>query len=130
MYEDTPHNLESGDYVMFKEVKGMEEINGLPAVPIRVTGRFTFEINLDTRTFHAYNGGGHMIQVKQDKHVVFNSLSRSITHPEFVTSDFAKMDRQRPILLMFRALDAFRNSMGRSPNPRNEVGGDQFVISL
>jgi len=38
-------------------------------------------------------------QVKMPKTVQFKSIRDSLVEPEFVTSDFAKMDRERQLLV-------------------------------
>jgi hypothetical protein len=44
-----------GDYVKFKEVEGMTEINNIePAEVVRVTGPHSFKIQLDKRQYGSY----------------------------------------------------------------------------
>jgi hypothetical protein len=48
-------SYEDGDYVKFKEVLGMSEINeSLPPVKIQVLTPYSFKMNLDTRSFSPY----------------------------------------------------------------------------
>ncbi len=50
VHEDKLHSYQAGDFVKFKEVEGMTEINnGEPAEIVRVTGPHSFKIQLDTR---------------------------------------------------------------------------------
>ena|ERR1700728_1963591 len=45
-------------YVMFQQVQGMDQINGLPAMILAVPSSNTFNCNVDTTNFFAYTGGG------------------------------------------------------------------------
>lgn len=44
--------------IMFQQVRGMNQINGLPAVITAVPTANTFNCNLDTTNFFAYTSGG------------------------------------------------------------------------
>jgi ubiquitin-activating enzyme E1 len=66
--DETRHGLEDGDYVSFVEVKGMTEVNEVPAgFKVTVTGPYTFKIAVDTTKFGNYVSGGVFTQVKQPK---------------------------------------------------------------
>ena len=58
------HNLESGDFVTFSEVKGMTELNGCDPLEVKVLGPDRFSIG-DTSKFSEYVRGGIVSQVKQ-----------------------------------------------------------------
>ena len=70
-HEDKRHGFEEGDHVVFKEVKGMEEING-KVFPIKVLSPYQFSIG-DTTKFGKYIRDGIVEQVKTQK-VKFISL--------------------------------------------------------
>lgn len=59
--EDSRHGLETGDFVTFAEVGGMEELNDAAPRAIKVLGPYTFSIG-DTRSFGAYTGGGGIVR--------------------------------------------------------------------
>jgi hypothetical protein len=42
--DETRHNLTDEDYVTFREVEGMSELNGCQPVPVKVLGSITMEI--------------------------------------------------------------------------------------
>jgi ubiquitin-activating enzyme E1 len=125
--EETRHGLEDGDYVTFKEVKGMKELNGCLPRKVKVLGPYTFGIG-DTTSFGEYQtGSGVFEQVKQPKVLNFLALNESLPQPEFVTSDWAKMDRQQTIHVGFQALSTFMEKTGSLPRPRNQSDAEELV---
>lgn len=117
--DETRHGLEDGDFVTFTEVEGMEELNGIEAIKIKVLGPYTFSIG-DTTGFKEYKKGGIFTQVKQAKSVSFKTLQESLNDPDFIITDFAKMERPQQIQIGFLALDKFNTTHKRLPHPRNE----------
>lgn len=116
LLEDVRHGLEDGDYVTFTDVQGMTELNGCEPVEIKTVGPYAFSIG-DTSKMSAHTNGGYFKQVKMPKLVDFKNIRQSLLEPEFVTSDFAKMDRERQLLVGFQALDAFFVEKGAYPRP-------------
>jgi ubiquitin-activating enzyme E1 len=112
--EDNRHGLETGDYVRFIEVQGMEEINSMEPQEVRVTGPYTFTIG-DTSALSAYVRGGYAVQVKQPAAHSWTSMSESLKAPEHVISDFAKIESADQIHLGSQGLDAFITRHGRMP---------------
>eukprot|EP00960_Hanusia_phi_P025110 738341-Hanusia_phi.AAC.4 len=130
--DEARHGLESGDYVTFTEIQGMAELNGCEPIKIEVTGGFFLVTNFDgtkiclsvqgpytftigdTSKFSAYKTGGYVKQVKMPQK---KSMRESLSAPEFIPSDFAKMDKQEQILLGFYALSEFAKQKGESPRP-------------
>lgn len=53
VHEDKKHSFNDGDYVKFREVEGMTELNSLPPVQIKVIDRHSFSI-CDTSKFTDY----------------------------------------------------------------------------
>ena len=117
--DEKRHGLQDGDFVTFSEVQGMTELNGIEPRRVTVKGPYTFTIG-DTSSFGQYKGGGLFKQVKMPEFLNFKSLRESLTAPECIISDFAKMDR--PIILhaAFEALSSFEEQHGRSPRPRSK----------
>lgn len=124
--EETRHGFEDGDYVTFSEVQGMAELNGCDPVKVKVLGPYTFSIG-DTTKFGDYVRGGVATQVKMPKDLHFKALKESLEEPEFLVSDFVKMERPAQLHLGFRALHAFRAKHGRLPAPWNKVDATEFV---
>merc|ERR1711879_145953 len=63
--DETRHGFEDGDWVVFKEVEGMTQING-KEFQIAVTGPYSFKIG-DTSGFSDYTTKGIVTQVKKEK---------------------------------------------------------------
>lgn len=117
--DETRHGLEDGDYVTFSEVEGMDALNNAEPRKITVKGPYTFSIG-DVTGLGQYQRGGMYQQVKMPKIIDFKSFTASLQSPEFVMSDFAKFDRPQQLHLGFQAVQAFRVSKGRLPQPMND----------
>jgi ubiquitin-activating enzyme E1 len=127
--DEQRHGLEDGDFVSFSEVQGMEELNALAEpVKVKVLGPYTLELDLDTTKFGTYVGGGYVRQVKQPAVVQFRSLRDSLKEPQFLTSDFAKMERERQMLLAFQAVDSFFVQLGAYPRPGVAEDGERVLM--
>ena len=109
--EESRHNLEDGDIVVFREVKGMD-VNG-KEFKVTILGPFTFSIG-DTNELGQYASGGIFEQVKKPKRLNFLPLKESLLKPEYVISDFAKMERMEQLHYGFQAIDKFREEFNRS----------------
>lgn len=124
--DETRHGYESGDYVTFSEVKGMEELNGCEPREIKVLGPYTFSIG-DTTGFSDYLRGGIVTQVKMPKAVDFKSMKESLEDPEFLITDFAKFDRPGQLHIAFQALHEYLKTKGSLPAPRNKKDADAML---
>jgi ubiquitin-activating enzyme E1 len=126
--DDTRHGLETGDYVTFREVEGMDELNSGEPRMVTVLGPYTFSIE-DTSSYGDYKLGGYADQVKQPKTLHFNSLQESLKNPgEFLESDFAKFGRPPVLHQAFRALAEFQTSHGGAlPAPGNVEQTAEFI---
>uniref|UniRef100_A0AAX7VCY1 E1 ubiquitin-activating enzyme n=1 Tax=Astatotilapia calliptera TaxID=8154 RepID=A0AAX7VCY1_ASTCA len=106
--DEARHGFESGDYVTFTEIQGMTELNGCKPVEIKVLGPYTFSI-CDTSGFTDYIRGGIVSQVKiMISFPQMKSLSSSLAQPEFLMTDFAKMEFPGQMHLGFQAIHAFQ----------------------
>ncbi|KAI3639974.1 hypothetical protein MIR68_001979 [Amoeboaphelidium protococcarum] len=127
--DESRHGLEDGDYVTFKEVVGMSELNDCEPRKVKVLGPYTFSIG-DTNSLSAYKSGGQFHQVKMPKTLHFKSLADRLKDPEFLVTDFAKFDRPAQLHVGFQALHHFaEQNGGRLPKPRN-VEDAQKVVAL
>jgi len=143
--DETRHGLEDGDFVTFREVQGMEELNGCEPRKVSVKGPYTFSIG-DTTGLGEYNTGGIFTQVKMPKIIDFVSfairlvrnmtlmiaqkpLKDSLVSPEYFITDFAKFDRPAALHAGFQALSQFREQRERLPRPRNAEDAAE-VVSL
>lgn len=119
--------FEDGDYITFTEVKGMTELNDSAPRKIKVLSPYTFSIE-DTTKYSPYKSGGYATQVKQPVKVTYLSLKEAIENPEFLLTDFAKMDAPGEIHLGFQALNSFQSKHnGQLPGPHNEDHATEFV---
>ncbi|XP_025896495.1 ubiquitin-like modifier-activating enzyme 1, partial [Nothoprocta perdicaria] len=124
--DEARHGFESGDFVTFAEVEGMEELNRCGPVEIRVLGPYTFSIG-DTSGYGDYERGGVVTQVKMPKHVAFRRLRDALLEPEFVMSDFSKTERPLALHRGWQALHAFVRRRGRLPRARHQGDADEVL---
>ncbi|XP_035226335.1 ubiquitin-like modifier-activating enzyme 1 [Stegodyphus dumicola] len=124
--EETRHGFEDGDYVTFSEVQGMIELNGCEPRKVQVFGPYTFGIG-DTSNFSDYIRGGVATQVNMPKTIHFKSFKEAIVDPEFIMTDFAKLDRPPQLHLAFQAVHNFRQKNGRLPKSWNEGDAEEFL---
>ncbi|XP_045852887.1 ubiquitin-like modifier-activating enzyme 1, partial [Meles meles] len=124
--DEARHGFESGDFVSFTEVQGMDELNDTYPMEIQVLGPYTFSI-CDTSSFSEYTRGGIVSQVKVPKKISFKSLLASLAEPDFVITDFAKFPRPGQLHIGFQALHRFCAQHGRSPRPHNEEDATALV---
>ncbi|KAI8036386.1 hypothetical protein M5D96_010980 [Drosophila gunungcola] len=125
--DETRHGFNDGDYVTFSEVQGMQELNGCQPLKITVLGPYTFSIG-DTSKFSEYKSGGVATQVKMPKTISFKPLAQATEEPEFLISDFAKLDTPATLHLAFNALTCYRKAHnGALPRPWNEEDANSFL---
>lgn len=124
--DETRHGFNDGDYVTFSEVQGMHELNGCQPIKINVLGPYTFSIG-DTSKFGEYKSGGVATQVKMPKTISFKSLEKATEEPEFLISDFAKLDAPATLHVAFGALGAFKCQNGALPRPWNADDAVKFL---
>ncbi|KAF8545512.1 ubiquitin-activating enzyme E1 1 [Trichophaea hybrida] len=116
--DESRHGLEDDDYVTFHEVLGMDGINGAE-FKVEVKGPYTFSIG-NVSSYGRYIRGGQFTQVKKPKIINFKSLAEQLAQPEFVYSDFAKLDRPMQLHVGFQALNQFQQAHKAWPRPMNE----------
>ena len=127
--DETRHGLEDGDYVTFREVEGLEELNGCEPRKLTVKGPYSFSIGDTSGLSGQYKKEGMFVQVKMPKAIDFKSLQESLKKPEHLISDFAKFDRPPTLHAAWQALSAFWDKEGRLPGPRNQADA-QAVLAL
>ena len=67
----------TGDFVSFREVKGMVELNDTPPRPVRVIDKTKFTIE-DTSKFQEFTGTGIVEEIKVPRPAIFKPLSEAI----------------------------------------------------
>jgi ubiquitin-activating enzyme E1 len=126
--DENRHGFETGDHVQFVEVKGMTEINDREPLPIKVTGPYTFAVEVDATKFGAYDGpGGTVSQVKVPVKLSFKSYDDALNDPEHMISDFAKMERMNQLHLAFQAIHQYEKEKGELPKPYNRADAEEFL---
>ncbi|AET39074.1 E1 ubiquitin-activating protein UBA1 Ecym_3613 [Eremothecium cymbalariae DBVPG len=127
MLDDTRHNLEDGDYVKFSEVEGLEELNYGTSYKVESLGPFAFRIQ-SVKDLGTYKKGGIFTQVKMPSTMSFKALEESLKDPEYLISDFSKLDRSAQLHLGFQGLHQFviKNN-GQFPRPLNDEDANQLV---
>lgn len=126
--EDERLEFQEGELVTFAEVVGMSELNA--AGPLRIVSAkaHSFEVDVDSTGFGAYERGGLATQHKESKTLSFKTLARAVEDPgEFLLSDFAKLERPALLHVGFQALDAFHTRTGRLPEPGSTSDADEVV---
>lgn len=104
----------------------MTELNGCEPRKIKVLGPYTFSIG-DTTNFTKYQRGGLVTQVKMPKKLNFKSLEDSLKNPEFIITDFGKMDYPQQLHIGFAALHKFEDTEGRLPKPWSSEDAAKFI---
>uniref|UniRef100_A0A8U7NYH7 E1 ubiquitin-activating enzyme n=1 Tax=Corvus moneduloides TaxID=1196302 RepID=A0A8U7NYH7_CORMO len=102
--DEARHGFESGDFVTFTEVEGMEELNRCGPVEIRVLGA------------PARGARG-------------KRLRDALAEPELLVTDFGKAERPPVLHRAWQGLHRFLRQHGRAPRPRHQ-GDAAEVLAL
>ena len=113
---EKPCPFETGDYVIFREVKGMTEINDTPE-PFRVVreSKSTFTIS-DISHFTPYERDGIVEERKVPIHVKFQSLEHCINNPVaenesgLLVSDFGKIGQVEQLHFAIQSVYQYREN--------------------
>ncbi|PFH32051.1 ubiquitin-activating enzyme E1 family protein [Besnoitia besnoiti] len=124
--------FQDGDYVVFREVQGMTEINDLAPMPIKVTGKHSFQIG-DTTKFSPYLSEGIARQVKMPRTIPFKSYEASCAAPVaagecmLLVPDLGKFGRSEQLHFAFQAVLGYRDANPSEPNalPPHPLSGSQ-----
>lgn len=112
--DNQPHGLQTGQTVVFREVNGMEEINGT-ARQVSVLSPYSFAIG-DTSQLQPYAHGGFFVLVKTPKTYRFETIERQLCDPQVLIPDFSKPEAPLQIHAAMLALDIFQEQHSRLPN--------------
>lgn len=123
--DEQRHGFEDDMVVTFSEVKGMSEVNG-QEFKIKVYGPYTFGIG-DTTSLSKYIRGGYVHQVKKPKVINFKPINEAMQAPEYLISDFTKMEDSNSIHLAFETMYLFRDKFNRYPKPWFQEDADEFI---
>lgn len=129
--DEQRHDLETGDCVSFTEVQGMVQLNNGKPHKIKVLGPYTFALeDTDLSSFPDYIRGGYATQVKMPVDVSFKPLSEAFASPEYVITDFAKMDRMDTLHACFAALDEFPGGSLPRPGSVNDAATFAKLVKI
>jgi len=122
-HHERRHGFQDGDWVVFREVQGMGELNNSKPRQIKVTGPYSFTID-DTSSYAAYTCEGIVSQTKVPHTISFNSYSKSLVQPkhdgeEMHVPDLAKFGRSEQLHFAVQAVQAFRDKNGKLPEIRD-----------
>lgn len=124
--------FQDGDYVTFREVQGMTEINGLLPMKIKVTGKHSFLIG-DTTNFSPYSREGIVTQVKIPVLIKFKSYSNSCDEPIgenediLMCPDMSKFYRSEQLHLITQSVQFYRDKYGRLPSYNDDTAVEECL---
>ncbi|KAG2392698.1 hypothetical protein C9374_011423 [Naegleria lovaniensis] len=131
VYDDKPtHGLYDDEYVQFEGIEGMDEINKVSEpIKIKVSGKHTFKIDLDTRNFGEYKSGsgGYVKQVKVPTSHSYQPLKDQLANPTCIDFDFAKFSRPQQIHLAMLALSEYEKRNQSLPKPYNKADAERLL---
>ena len=78
---DNPFNLDDNDYIIFKNVKGMFELNDNKPRKIKIIDDNLFSIEENTIKYHKFEGNGDVIEYKNPVKMEYTSFNESINLP-------------------------------------------------
>ena len=118
------HGLENGDKVTFARLQGAPGLQEGHEYAVEVTGPYTFslpEVDLSGES-HEGLSQGYITQVKQPKHIKFESYETKLKDPgDLMFSDFAKMERPALLHKAFQAVIAYMEQHGSLPGPGDKA---------
>lgn len=126
--EETRHNLSTGDVITLSDIYGMVELNGKEC-RVEVKDPFSFEIDVDTRTFTPYERSGYVTQVKQPVSVSFSSYNSIAYSPSFenFVIDIVKMDKAPLLHLLFLSIQHYKElNQNQLPRPGSVEDANNF----
>ncbi|CAK66666.1 unnamed protein product (macronuclear) [Paramecium tetraurelia] len=119
---DTIQGLQDGDYVQFKEVLGMTEVNDSVFKIITLSpNRFSIG---DTTKFQAYQRNGKAIQIKFPQNTSYKSFKNMLSF-----ENKNNLDRSLQLQISYNSILTFMNQNGRLPNLLNHDDAD-LVLKL
>ncbi|XP_067886540.1 ubiquitin-like modifier-activating enzyme 6 isoform X2 [Heterodontus francisci] len=108
------HGLETGQFVTFREINGMTELNE-SVQQVTVLSAYSFSIG-DTSSLKPYLHGGIAVQLKMPKRFTFENLETQLLNPHCLIVDFSKPETPLQIHTAMLALDKFQEQHQHLPN--------------
>lgn len=131
-HNDRRHGFQDGDWVTFREVQGMTQLNDSKPRQIKVIAPYSFTIE-DTTGYSQYQREGIVSQVKVPHTVKFISYAQSCLQPtppggaDLAVPDLAKFGRSEQLHIAWQALLRYREQQGQPPIARNGASADACV---
>eukprot|EP00401_Gymnodinium_catenatum_P001441 CAMPEP_0117528874 /NCGR_PEP_ID=MMETSP0784-20121206/37542_1 /TAXON_ID=39447 /ORGANISM="" /LENGTH=1032 /DNA_ID=CAMNT_0005325179 /DNA_START=28 /DNA_END=3126 /DNA_ORIENTATION=- len=125
-HHERRHGFQDGDWVTFREVQGMVELNDSKPRQITVTGPYSFTIE-DCTGYSPYLREGIASQVKVPDTMKFASFRQCEIKPttasgqELAVPDLAKFGRSEQLHVAVQAVRQFRETNGQFPGCRDEA---------
>mmetsp|Transcript_100648 Transcript_100648/g.285194 ORF Transcript_100648/g.285194 Transcript_100648/m.285194 type:complete len:1034 (-) Transcript_100648:329-3430(-) len=123
-HHERRHGFQDDDWVVFREVQGMVELNDQKPRQIKVTGPYSFTIE-DTSKYSPYIREGIVSQVKVPTTMKFSSFRQSLIQPkpeggtELPVPDLGKFGRSEQLHLAVQAVRMYRERNGHLPAVRD-----------
>jgi ubiquitin-activating enzyme E1 len=131
-HQEKRHGFQDGDWVTFRELQGMEELNKSKPQQIKVIGPYSFTIE-DCRGYSPWVREGIVSQVKVPTAMKFQSLQKSLVHPkveggqELLVPDLAKFGRTEQLHFAVQAIRAYRSKHGQLPAFRDAAAAAECL---
>lgn len=130
VHEEKRHSYEDGDYVVFKEVEGMTEINNSAPMLIKFVSPYSFSIG-DTTNFTPYTRQGIVELVKVPLKFEFRSLDDALKNPAakdpLIVSDLGKFGRPEQLHFAQWAVREFQKAYKILPELMNQDHANEVV---
>jgi ubiquitin-activating enzyme E1 len=137
VHEDKRHKFQDGDYVKFREVQGMDQLNTLEPVKIQVIDGYSFKILTDCSSFSDYSREGLVENVKMPQKIVFHSLEQSTANPAasspegmLMCPDFRFFGRSEQLHLAVQTIWAFQKAHSRFPGAGDWDAAKELMATI
>ncbi|KAL4459504.1 hypothetical protein ABPG74_018117 [Tetrahymena malaccensis] len=121
------HGFEDGDYIIFREVEGMDEMNIQEPTQVKILSKHCLEVQIDTTEFMAYTGRGLIEQVKVPIPFGFRNLEESfrvgygLNNDKFQSVDCGKEGKQEQLHAILQGVLAYATKHNEQlPEFKNE----------
>ncbi|CAE8636731.1 unnamed protein product [Polarella glacialis] len=132
-HHDRRHGFQDGDWVTFREVQGMAELNSSQPRQIKVSGPYSFTIE-DTSGYSAYVCEGIVSQVNVPHTIAFASYGQCLAQPQaaaggeaLAVPDLAKFGRSEQLHFAVQAVREYREKHGQLPANRDAAAAAACV---
>ena len=127
---ENPLRLENGDLIIFKNVKGMTELNDNKPRKITINDEYSFFIEDDTSNYHKFEGNGDIYEFKNPVKSTYLPFQENIKVPFNRVSqkeNFTEQDENKPntnklylsiILALKEYLDDNNNDISKLKNEK------------